>query len=408
MIFTHLFSNGKFQGALPYYLSASLNNISLSSIAVSVEETALFENYKLRNEQGTLLVGNVPNYLKFIQKSDTSATIPEIISMFGYMVSIGFLSYLKLLRMCFASLPFIGDISMIIIGNTVIHTCVCFVYWKLNPNFVKRTFFTIFYFLNPLIVVLYTFPYYYYLTVLPSAAAIYIYQKNYDIRLRTYLAIFLVLFFTILVRPPITPGILCLCLIIALLRNNFRNWVIFASMVVIAALFFINNQLIFGPWHTIYIGVGAYPNGFDILLTDQSTNDFYNKLFSDNKASYDNIDYMDRINLLKSEVFRLIYLDPILYAQNAFKNILHLYGLGYSDDYYWFRYVSMLVGTAFLLLLIYKKLYFHLIVIFTLNAGYVLYFPPIPMYMAGTYLLLIHGWLEILSKTSNNFSSNER
>ena len=195
------------------------------------------------------------------------------------MVSIGFLSYLKLLRMCFASIPFIGDISMIIIGNTVIHVCVCFVYWKLNPNFFKRTLFTLFYFLNPLIVVLYTFPYYYYLTVLPSAAAIYIYQNNFDIRLRTYLAIFLVLFFTILVRPPITPGILCLCLIIALFRNNFRNWIIFASMVVLVALFFINNQLIFGPWHTIYIGVGAYPNAFDILLTDQSTNDFYNKLF---------------------------------------------------------------------------------------------------------------------------------
>ena len=121
-----------------------------------------------------------------------------------------------------------------------------------------------------------------------------------------------------------------------------------------------------------------------------------------------NTDYMDTINLLKSEVFRLIYLDPILYIQNAFKNVLHLYGLGYSDDYYWFRYVSMLLGAAFLLLLIYKKLYFHLILIFTLNVGYILYFPPVPMYMAGTYLLLIHGWLEVLSKTSNNFGYNER
>ena len=100
LIFTHLFSHSKLQGSLPFYLSASLNNISLSSIAVSVEEveeSALFENYNVRNEQKTIPAGNVPNYLKFIQKSDTPATISEIINMFGYMVSIGFLSYLKLL-----------------------------------------------------------------------------------------------------------------------------------------------------------------------------------------------------------------------------------------------------------------------------------------------------------------------
>ena len=140
-IFTYLFPGGTIQGAVMYYLSASLNNISLSSVAVSVEETALFELLKLRNEQSLLLTEYVPKYFKFSQKSETPATPSEIISMFGYMVSIGFLSYLKLLRMCIGSIPFIGDISMIIIGNTVIHICVCFVYWKLNPNFVRRTIF---------------------------------------------------------------------------------------------------------------------------------------------------------------------------------------------------------------------------------------------------------------------------
>ena len=96
---------------------------------------------------------------------------------------------------------------------------------------------------------------------------------------------------------------------------------------------------------------------------------------------------MGKIDLLKSEVFRLIYLDPILYIQNAFKNVLQLYGLGYLDDYYWFQYCSMAVGAAFLTLLIYNKLYFHIVLILTLNAGYILYFPPVPVYMAGTYLL---------------------
>ena len=64
------------------------------------------------------------------------------------------------------------------------------------------------------------------------------------------------------------------------------------------------------------------------------------------------------------------------------------------------QYCSMAVGAAFLTLLIYNKLYFHIVLILTLNAGYILYFPPVPVYMAGTYLLLVHGWLEVLSKTS--------
>ena len=152
---------------------------------------------------------------------------------------------------------------------------------EIKPKFCSANNFLLLYFFNPLIVFLYTFPYYYYLTVLPSAAAIYIYQKNYDIKLRIYLVISLILLFTILVRPSIVPGILCLCLIVALVRNNFRDWIVFALIVIITALFFINNQLIFGPWHSVYIGVGAYANGFEISLTDQSTVDFYNKFFSE-------------------------------------------------------------------------------------------------------------------------------
>ena len=45
--------------------------------------------------------------------------------------------------------------------------------------------------------------------------------------------------------------------------------------------------------------------------------------------------------------FSIDLFDPILYIQNAFKNVLQLYGLGYLDDYYWFQYCSMAVGAAF-------------------------------------------------------------
>jgi hypothetical protein len=406
LLLTYIFSSDKYQGALPYYLSASLNDINLSAVAFSVEETLLFENYMISNEQGNLPFGNIQNYFKFNQKTGSPATTNEIISRFGYVVSVGFLLYLKFLRMCFSVVPYIGDIPMIMIGNAIIHICCCFAYLKLTPNLLKKSFFTLFYFFNPLIIVIYTFPYYYYLLILPSMAAIYIYQNKFDIKLSAYIIIFIILLFTMFVRPTVTPGILCICLITALLHNSIRNWIAFGLMIGFVALFFINYQLIFGPWHTIYIGVGAYANDFAISLKDQSSKDFLmNSLSIDNEA-WDNhyINFADKINLLKSEVLRLIILDPMQFIQNAFKNVLHLYGFGYSDDIYWFRYISMPVGALFLLLLIKKKLYFHVIVIFFLNVGYILYFPPIPMYMAGTYILLIHGWLEIFLKTWNNFS----
>ena len=403
LIFTYLFSNEKHQGALPYYLSASLNEISLSSVSFSEEETLLFKSYNIKDAQGDLPATNGPNYFKFSQKSSIPATAAETISKFGYIVSVGFLLYLKFLRFFFAWMPSIGDITMVIIGNTIIHISCCFAYLKLTPNLVKKRVFTLFYFLNPLIIILYTFPYYYYLLVLPSVAAIYIYQNNYNIRLKAYVPIFIILLFSILVRPTVTIGILCICLITALLCNTIRNWIAFILLVVLVALFYVNNQLIFGPWHTMYIGIGAYANNLDIALTDQATNDFYQNIFLNDKALENNIDYIYKLDLLKNEVLRIVHLNPILYIYAALKNLLHLYGFGYSVDYYWFQYLSMTAGALYILLSVNKKLYFHLIVILTLNVGYVFYFPPVPMYMAGTYILLIHGWLEIFSKSHTKF-----
>ena len=150
IIFSYLFFNGGHQEVLAYYLSASLNDLSLTGLSFSNEEAQVFN--RLAGVDITKLNHAKLNYI--FKQPGNPATIPEIVEHFGYLVSIGFLIYLKILRVCFGWITFIGDVPMVLIGNMLIHVACLAVYSKFNLDFSKRFIFIAFYFLNPIIVIL--------------------------------------------------------------------------------------------------------------------------------------------------------------------------------------------------------------------------------------------------------------
>ena len=394
IIFSYLFFNGGHQEVLAYYLSASLNDLSLTGLSFSNEEAQVFN--RLAGVDITKLNHAKLNYI--FKQPGNPATIPEIVEHFGYLVSIGFLIYLKILRVCFGWITFIGDVPMVLIGNMLIHVACLAVYSKFNLDFSKRFIFIAFYFLNPIIVILYTFPYYYYLTVLPSLVAVYLYHKGYNINRIATVIIFITLLFSLLVRPTLVFGLLFIFLVAAVRSRKFYTWFYCITYLMLAGLFLYYYKLMFGPWHSIYIGAGAYPNGFALSLSDSSSASFLDNIKGVYNSEQRLLDPKDSMILLKREALRLINLQPLLYAENSIKNILQLYGFGYSTKLYWFQYFSMAMGILFLSASLANKLYFHILVILFLNIGYIFYFPPVPVYMAGSYFILTHGWIEILSK----------
>ena len=56
------------------------------------------------------------------------------------------------------------------------------------------------------------------------------------------------------------------------------------------------------------------------------------------------------------------------------------------------------LGNPWVTFLLYYKMYVHLFGVLATVGGFVLYFPPIPAYMFGAYLLLSHAALSLAAK----------
>ena len=100
------FQNKNYQHSLPYYLSTSLSN-SIFSISFNNEEIKNFnaidssESGKLNSDKG---------FYKFSDKPNLNNSKESIKDHFGYMVSHGFIAYIKTSKFFFGSL---GDINSI-------------------------------------------------------------------------------------------------------------------------------------------------------------------------------------------------------------------------------------------------------------------------------------------------------
>ena len=232
----------------------------------------------------------------------------------------------------------------------------------------------------------------------------YLYHKNYNINQFATGIIFIILLFSLLVRPTLVFGLLFIFLIGAVRSRRVFTWLCYIIFLVLVGVFFYYYKLMFGPWHSIYIGVGAYSNESALSLADSSSVYFLDSIYAQTSSGKRGLwPPKEEMILLKNEALRLINLRPLQYAENSIKNVLQLYGFGYSTKLYWFQYFSMAMGILFLSASLANRLYFHILVILFLNIGYIFYFPPVPVYMAGSYFILMHGWIEILAKVYTKY-----
>ncbi|MDD0808785.1 hypothetical protein PSQ20_00405 [Curvibacter sp. RS43] len=274
----------------------------------------------------------------------------------------------------------------------------------------QQLVFLLAYGLNPVVLHFVTFAYYYYWQVLPALLWVaYEARGGAPLGPRIYamavamMAIFLIRQSTLLV---------CLCM---LAYWVWRERTLHAGLALLALLVFVlavKNPS--QPWHTAYVGLGAYPNAGGLILSDESGYSRYQQLtgVQINTALPDGNYYDARVRadyyqVLRQELTHYATQHPLELARNAVINLAQSFSLGYVVKSRTISYLSAAAGGLVMVLMAWQGMVLRMIVLAAGVVGFVLYFPPIPAYMFGNYLLLawalvhVRGpWQRWLPRTS--------
>lgn len=335
-------------------------------------------------------------YLEYKHQA-TTETVDYGLNSYGYVL-IALLS-----RLLFF---WLGDIQAVIYLQVLVHLIISFffIYFVFRDSR-SRLWFVFLYAANPLVVYFVTFPFYYFWLCLPSVCFA-------TLLLRPLLAKVIVPFSVplLLISLLIRPTTIFLCLLFFAVSFKYLSKTRISVLVPSLGLFVagvifmssVNPRM--PPWHTMYIGFGAYSNTFEISsLSDNEGYRYFTKKtgvsISTNPVSgnWGNVSLMkDYNNVLRTGYFQILASSPLTVLKNAALNFGQVFSLGFLDGRPMLSLLSSFAGWAFLVYLLLRGQWMWALAIFASSLSFFWYFPPIPAYNFAAYLLLACGFIASL------------
>jgi len=288
-----------------------------------------------------------------------------------------------------------GDLESLQSLQYIVHLILSiFLISLLKKNYQKVLFF-LFYAINPIILYFVNYPYYYFWQVIPSVLFSYWYFNQDKIKNILYLYSFIFAF--IYITRPTVLFLILLFYILYMFRTSFK--IGFLNLILFLTLINIAPNLSIGPWHTMYVGIGAYDNKYNINLDDGDGYKYYesqtakivnssNIMNSDIKKNY--------YKVLKNRYIDILNENPTMLFKNAILNIFESYSIGYKVGSKNIIYFSAITGLFMIVLLLYTKQYILFFAIGFSGGSFSLYFPPIGAYMYGSYILIVLSVIGII------------
>jgi hypothetical protein len=209
----------------------------------------------------------------------------------------------------------------------------------------------------------------------------------------------------------IRPNVIFISLtILALLVYFIRHWITYVSIILFAVCFWFMPKTNKIPWHTVYAGLGAYPNNSGLYLSDESSYASFKKktgvsLNASLGGNYYNLELREAYNQhLKKESIEYIKSHPVRSIKNVFLN----FTIGALSPYkpespVWIYYVQALLGLFFLTALIWMRLWPVLIGL-SLSLGCIAFiYAPIAAYILGSLVFTAWGLTQMLAHGISRF-----
>ena len=298
-------------------------------------------------------------------------------------------------------LPWFGDIQSVIILQTAVHIlcCLVLVLFFFRGAF-QRYAFILLYAANPVVIYFVTFPFYYFWMFIPSFFLVMI-MARVDLVGKYISLMTLLLVLSFIVRPTTLFLIIySYCYAYICMADRGKKVLVLgnALIFVFSAVLFLSSSTS-SPWHTAYVGIGAYPNEAGIEeLADYEGYDFYKSVTGIDisthaiNGNYGVLEEREKyLSILKDRYFDIFMESPLVLIRNGILNFFQIYSVGHVAGGGWVNLVMSLIGAFVMLFFVYAKQYVLLAAIGLSAIGFVFYFPPIPAYNYSAYLLLVSG-----------------
>jgi hypothetical protein len=313
----------------------------------------------------------------------------------------GFAGYSYLIKGARLIFPFAGHQLAIILLQCLIHLvlCLCVISEKSLP-LRMRILFLVLYALNPVVLRFVTFNFYYFWQVIPSFWLLFLGLK---IRNKLAWAVVLLALPLVLLTRPTTVFVVMACLI-GFTWFRSRTWGVFYTLVFASLVGWLYVPTQKNLWHTIYAGIGGFSNPYGISLSDEDVYALYQKhtgkpLNASIGGNFHNPVVMEEFTAInRAEYLAILKDSPALLIKNAVVYFFGSFGLGYINKApQWLNYLLAAGGLLFFMALLYHQKYLILVFLILGVVGFVLYYPPIQAYMYGNYLLLVWGFIEVIT-----------
>lgn len=342
------------------------------------------------------------DYRQYIHRA-TKDTIDYSLNSYGYVL-IALMS-----RTLFDSF---GDISGIIYFQIFVHALVCLFFGVfVIVGFRSKVLFLLLYAANPLVIYFVTFPFYYFWLFLPSACLA-------TLILRPAWTSWVVFFSTplLLLSILIRPTTIFLCALFYLLAWGYLP-VYRRVLAAIGFSFFVIGVVVFShlnprilPFHTMYVGLGAYSNnvGVQSLSDNEGFRYFTSKANVEISTSpidgnWGTPELMSSYNrIITNRYLKIVSGHPMLIIRNAFLNFGQIFSVGHIVKSPFLSLLSSVFGYALMFFLLLRKQFLWVVAILASALSFFWYFPPIPAYNFAAYLLLVCGLLCAFETTSKN------
>lgn len=319
-------------------------------------------------------------------------TIPYGLNSYGYVLVALFA------RALFQG---VGDAQSVIALQLAVHALISalFLVWFFADSR-SRVAFVVLYVANPLVIYFATYPFYYFWLCLPSACCAALLLRPGWARQILLLATPLLLL-ALLIRP--TTFFLCLLVYGFACRAlpGRRRFIVVPALAVfiagVIAMSALNPRL--PPWHTMYVGLGAYANvsGVSTLSDGEGYRYFAERTgveisTSPLSGNWGQPALMKAYgNVVRAGYLRALLAQPGRVLLNALLNLGQVFSVGYIVDSFPLSLLSSLVGWCVAAYLLLRGQTLWVLAIVASALCFFWYFPPIPAYNFAAYLLLACG-----------------
>jgi hypothetical protein len=271
----------------------------------------------------------------------------------------------------------------------------------------QRYLFIFIFVCNPLTLHLVTFPYYYYWQAFPSLLAVILwqYREKINVWYLPGLALFLAL------CTAIRPNVIFIAIaVLALALYFIRHWITYVSVVLFAVCFCFIPKTNKMMWHTVYTGLGAYPNNSGLYLSDDCSYAYYKeKTGISIDMSFGQNYYNKELRHNYNESLKNASIDYIkAHPADSLKNVFLNLSIGVLSPYKpgaaaWIYYVQAFLGLIFFGFLIWLRQW-PVIIGLALSLGCIaIIYPPIAAYAVGGLVFTAWGLTQMLAQGISRF-----